>query len=57
MVTHNIPINTQVFNAKEFFTKEPTIQYLNNECVYKYKQHNGVKYVDGQKPFIQNYYI
>lgn len=57
MVTHYISLNTQVYNAKDFFTKEPTIRYLKNECVYKYKLYNGVKYVDGQKQFLQNYYI
>ena len=45
MVTHNIPINTQVFNAEHFFRKTPSRDYIFNDCEYTYNQHNNVNYV------------
>jgi hypothetical protein len=46
MVTHNVPINTQVFNANHFFTSTPTNEYLNNKCTYNYIKHNNINIVD-----------
>jgi len=58
MVTHNVPINTQVFNAKHFFTKEPTQEYLKNEFVHKYINYNGINIVDhGVGPNVQKNYV
>ena len=58
MVTHNVPINTQVFNAKHFFTKEPTPDYLKNEFVHKYINYNGINIVDhGVGPNVQISYV
>lgn len=58
MITHNIPINTQVFNASHFFTKEPTTQYLENVCNYNYLSYNNIKIVDhGVGPKVQKSYL
>jgi len=46
LVTHNIPMNTAVFNAKHFFSKSPTKEYLKNECTLKYINHNDIQIVD-----------
>lgn len=46
MVTHNIPINTQVFNALHFFAPRPKKIYLENIFNYTYLKHNGVNIVD-----------
>jgi hypothetical protein len=58
MVTHNIPQDTAVFNATHFFCKEPTQQYLENKCLFKYIEHNNIKIVDhGIGPRVQTNYI
>jgi len=46
LVTHNIPMNTAVFNAKHFFSPSPTKEYLKNECTFNYISHNGIHIVD-----------
>ena len=57
MVTHNIPIDTAVFNAKHFFTTAPTEEYLTNKNTWKYINHNGVNIVDhGIGPMVQKGY-
>ena len=57
MVTHNIPIDTAVFNAKHFFTTAPTEEYLTNKNIWKYINHNGVNIVDhGIGPMVQKGY-
>jgi ectoine hydroxylase-related dioxygenase (phytanoyl-CoA dioxygenase family) len=54
MVTHNIPINTAVFGSTHYFSKSPTEQYLLNECLFKYIDHNDIKIVDhGIGPQVQ----
>jgi hypothetical protein len=50
MVTHNIPIDTQVFNASHFFRKEPSEDYLLNECKMTYITHNNIKIIDHNCP-------
>lgn len=58
MVTHNIPINIPVFKAPVFFSKEPTKQYIDNKCLFKYTMHNNVYIVNhGVSPFVQETYI
>jgi hypothetical protein len=58
MVTHNVPINTQVFNATHFFRKEPSNEYLLNKCKFNYISHNNIKIVDHNcKPNVQKGYI
>jgi hypothetical protein len=58
MVTHNIPINTQVFNATHFFRREPSDDYLLNECKFNYISHNNIKIVDHNcKPRVQKGYL
>ena len=39
MITHNIPVNTQVFNA----SPNPTDEYLKNDFKYNYIKHNGIR--------------
>jgi hypothetical protein len=58
MVTHNVPINTHVFNAKYFFRKEPSYEYLKNNCNFNYIIHNGINIVDHNcKPRVQKTYV
>jgi len=57
MVTHNIPINTMVFNSKHFFTKEPTKEYLENNCIFNYMKHNDIHIVNHNvNPRVQKTY-
>jgi len=57
-VTHNVPINTQVFNASHFFRKSPSEEYLQNKFNFTYINHNGVKLVYHPcKPQVQRSYI
>lgn len=57
LVTHNIPMNTAVFNAKHFFSKSPTKEYLKNECTLKYINHNDIQIVDHEVgPRVQKTY-
>ena len=54
MFTCYIPINTAVFESSHYFSKSPTENYVKNECVFKYVDHNDVKLVDhGVGPHIQ----
>lgn len=46
VVTHNVPLNTQVFDTKHFFTDKPTNEYLNNICKFKYIKCNNVNVID-----------
>jgi phytanoyl-CoA hydroxylase len=57
IVTHNIPIHKQVFNASHFFGPTHTTEYINNECFYKYKKYNDVFYIDGMNHFVQKSYL
>lgn len=58
MVTHNVPINTQVFNASHFFAKHPTETYLENKCTFKYVIHNKIPMVDHNcKPRVHKSYV
>lgn len=58
MVTHNIPVNTQVFNASHFFSPKPTDDYLKNDFNYNYIEHNGIRYVNHYSgPKVQKTYI
>jgi phytanoyl-CoA hydroxylase len=58
LVTHNIPIDTQVFNASHFFTNEPTTSYLENKNNFTYLNYNNVKYVNhGVGPKVQKSYL
>ena len=58
MVTHNVPINTQVFNASHFFSREPTKEYIENKFDYKYIKHNNINIVDhGTNCKVQKTYI
>ena len=59
MVTHNVPINTQVFNAFHFFSSTPTKQYLDNELAFKYIKHNDINIVNHYttEPFVQKGYV
>jgi ectoine hydroxylase-related dioxygenase (phytanoyl-CoA dioxygenase family) len=50
MVTHNVPDNTYVFNAKHFFSKNPTSEYINNNLKFDYLLHNNIKIVDHKTP-------
>ena len=57
MQLHWVPVNTQVFNAKHFFSKEATPEYLENKCTYNYINHNNIKIVDHSvEPFVQKTY-
>ena len=57
MQLHCVPVNTQVFNAKCFFSREPNNEYLENKCTYKYIKHNNVSIVDHNvAPFVQKTY-
>jgi len=58
MVTHNVPINTQVFNALHFFAPNPTKEYLENRFTYTYIKHNEIHIVDhGCGPSVQKGYL
>jgi len=58
LVSHNIPINTQVFNASHFFTESPSNEYLNNKCIYDYLYHKDIPYVNHKsKPACQISYL
>lgn len=58
MVTHNIPVNTQVFNAAHFFRKQPSNEYLLNKCTMNYLSHNNIKFVNHNcEPKVQKSYI
>lgn len=58
MVTHNVPINTAVFNAGHFFRKEPSEEYLLNECKFDYITHNNISIVNhGIQPKVQKSYL
>lgn len=58
VVTHNIPKDKPVFNASHFFGYEHTREYLENKCLYNYKMHNNVFYIDhGRHHFIQKSYL
>jgi ectoine hydroxylase-related dioxygenase (phytanoyl-CoA dioxygenase family) len=46
MVTHNVPINTQVFSSRHFFATKPTNEYLENKFIFKYIKHNDINIVD-----------
>lgn len=46
LVTHNVPINTQVFNALHFFAPTPKKNYLENKFNYTYLKHNEINIVD-----------
>jgi phytanoyl-CoA hydroxylase len=46
MVTHHVPINTAVFGSTHYFSKSPTEEYLKNECIFNYIDHNDIKIVD-----------
>ena len=50
LVTHNVPLNTQVFNAKHFFSVGPTKEYLENECTFEYIKHNNISIVNHNTP-------
>ena len=50
MVTHNIPINTQVFNASHFFAEKPTEKYLENKLTHEYIIHNNIPIVNHNIP-------
>jgi len=58
MVTHNVPINTQVFNASHFFASNPTKEYLDNKFTFDYINHKGINIVDHHNnPSVQKGYI
>ena len=58
MVTHNVPINTQVFNAGHFFVTSPTSDYLENKFKYEYIKHNGINIINHNcKPNVQKSYL
>lgn len=58
IVTHNVPLYTQVFNASHFFIDKPTITYINNINNYNYLHFNNVKYVDHNiVPKVQKSYL
>lgn len=58
MVTHNVPINTQVFSARHFFAPSPTSGYLENKFTHKYITHNNVNIIDhGIGPSVQKSYV
>jgi hypothetical protein len=58
MVTHNIPINTQVFNAAHFFAPIPTKNYLDNKCAFHYIKHNNINIVNHySEPHVQKGYL
>jgi hypothetical protein len=58
MVTHNVPINTPVFNAQHFFSPKPTKEYLENKFTHKYIKHNNINIVDHNiGPKVQRTYI
>jgi phytanoyl-CoA hydroxylase len=58
MVTHNVPIGTQVFNASHFFSNKPTQEYIQNKCGFVYKYHNNIPFVHHDVlPRVQKNYI
>lgn len=57
MVTHNVPINTEVFNAQHFFAPHPTNEYSENIFNRKYIEHNNINIVDHNcVPMVQKNY-
>lgn len=58
MVTHNIPVGIPVFNAGEFFRKEPSREYINNTCKFEYIIHNDIHIVNHfAEPRVQRTYL
>ncbi len=58
MVTHNVPIHTQVFNASHFFSPNPTDKYLENKFTHKYIKYNDINMVNHySNPLVQKSYI
>jgi ectoine hydroxylase-related dioxygenase (phytanoyl-CoA dioxygenase family) len=58
MVTHNVPINTAVFNAEHFFAEKPTKLYLENKLKHKYILHNNINIFDHNvEPRVQKSYV
>lgn len=58
MVTHNVPLHTQVFNASHFFSSTPTSPYLENKCSYNYIKYNDIHIVDHKcYPKVQRTYL
>lgn len=58
MVTHNVPIYTQVFNNKHFFSLKPTDKYLENKFTHNYIKHNNINIIDHNvPPKVQKGYI
>jgi len=58
MVTHNVPINTQVFNANHFFAPKPTNEYLENKFKSAYIKHNNINIIDHNcLPKVQKGYL
>lgn len=57
MVTHNVPIGTQVFDALHFFAPKPRKEYLENKFIYNYINHNNINIVDHKcNPRVQKGY-
>ena len=46
MVTHLVPINTQVFGHLQFCKKEPSKEYLDNHFTYEYINHNNINIIN-----------
>ena len=58
IVTHNIPINTQVYNASHFFAPTATKNYLDNKCTFDYIKHNNTNIVNhDSEPHVQKGYL
>ena len=58
MVTHNVPINTQVFNARHFFAQNPTNEYLENKFTYGYIKYNNINIINHNvTPRVQKGYV
>ena len=58
MVTHNVPINTAVFNAAHFFTQKQTQQYLENKFTHQYILHNNINIFNHNiPPHVQKSYV
>lgn len=58
IVTHNIPQNTAVFNAKDFFAPDPTKEYIENKYIYSTIRHNGIDIIDhGDRVCVQKSYV
>ena len=57
MVTHNVPVNTQVFNALYFFAPKPKKEYLENTFNFNYIKHNNINLVNHySEPKVQKGY-